>query len=96
MTTRILVIGIRAEHAQNLTRMFRGQASFTFITDGATHRGKVKGDFELVLSLYKFTNHTVEQVWGGFEGYVRVRSYSHVVELLSILLVDDDSAPSSQ
>lgn len=87
---KILVIGLRPQHCKLLVERFP-EHKFSFKDSNQRVRGKQKsgGDYDLIYSNYAFTNHSVERAWGGNPNYIRVRSYTHVVQLLTSFREDE-------
>ena len=83
---KILVIGLKPQHCRFLKEKFP-KVKFTFLDSNTRVRGDklALGNYDVVYSNYSFTNHSVEKVWGKRDSYVRVTSYTHVVNLLSSL-----------
>jgi len=83
---KILVIGLKPQHCRFLKEKF-SKVKFTFLDSNTRVRGDklALGNYDVVYSNYSFTNHSVEKVWSNHPNYVRISSYTHVVELLSSL-----------
>lgn len=88
MISKILVVGIRKQHATFLRKKFKGMA-IDVLDDGMLHHKPVKNfqAYDKILSITRFTNRTTHDNYKAHPGYTIIPGgYSSVVAILSAML----------
>lgn len=82
---KVLIIGIRSEFTQQITDKYQGRVTFRFVIDQERASPKLSGNFEYIISIVKFTNHTVERIYGKRVGFIRIAKGGGLTSLLAKL-----------
>lgn len=84
---KVLVVGLRREQSDKLRKMYR-EMDINVLDDQALHHKPVKNahEYDVIVSLTKFTNHTTHRNYKNHPGYrMTAGGYSSVATILSNL-----------
>jgi hypothetical protein len=68
----ILVIGVRAKAANDLTRKFGSKVKFTWVTQQDNQSKLQKGAYDVVILCVKFCSHTAHQLYRSHPRLIRI------------------------
>lgn len=84
---KVLIVGLRREHSHKIRKLYSSMA-IDVLDDQMKHHKPVKNilDYDSIISLTKFTNHTTHEHYRKHPGYrMTTGSYSSVVNMLEAL-----------
>ena len=89
MLTKVLIIGIRKQHLQKLQKEYGKVLEVSGLHDQDKHHRCVPHPegYTKIISMIRFTNHSTQSIYGGFNSYQATRgSFSSVRNMLNTLL----------
>lgn len=85
----VLIIGIRGNYLNELRAKYKKSVKISAITDQQRNNVRRDGQYDMVISVLKFTNHITETMYGNSPNFVRIgegKGQSHIPYYIDLAL----------